>query len=239
MLFAFPISRRWGAVVAIVAVWAGLGCFSGFASAAQAASLDLSDCALIEGRTPSGPQAKAFDAWKAKTTAQAQSGQAQARRLLAAVAVNTLACVEEREGGGGWTVVQSSNQPGSAEQRSEPQSVAAQSPAVAKAARDAITATHVAGDGDPVYRGMSAALVVKHGEVFAGAQAQAYEDAASARHYFCALRQPWGRSDIDFSCRRARGATLELSPRVPAERRAAADARAVAWASAVQPQLND
>lgn len=236
MLFLPRISRRLGAVVAVLA---GVGFSVGFSVGAQAASLDLTDCELIEGRTPPSPQSKAFDAWKTKATAQAQSGHAPSRRLLAAVAVNTLACVEEREGGGGWMVTQSNNLPGSAEQTSGPQSLAAQSAAVAKAARDAITTTHAVGDVDPVYRGMSAALVVKHGEVFAGAQAQAYEDAAAARHYFCALRRPWGRSDIDFSCRRARGATLELSPRVPAERRAAADERAVAWANAVQPMQKD
>ena len=98
---------------------------------------------------------------------------------------------------------------------------------------------HELGRIDPGYRAVSAQWVLKYGKLVPELLLQGYEDAAGAVQFDCVLKGTYGRRDGASACEDERSMQDRLALLVPAEPRAAADARAAAWARTVDPSTSD
>jgi hypothetical protein len=203
-------------------------------SGAQAATFDLSDCAVLSGKQ----SASAYKKWKTDNQRRADAGEQDAVRHRAAVAMNWLACLQEAESGDeGWTIVEQGGDAdkGGVSKTTGPAGIPeiAKKPASLKALKEALRYSHQAGAFDPGYRGMSAQLAARYATALPESVEDAYADAAGAYEFDCVLKRPYDKRDSKFACAMIRPAKAQLSLKVAPARRAQLDATAKAWAQGI------
>jgi hypothetical protein len=211
------------------------------ASASAAESLDLADCDVLFGKKDRA----AFGQWISEARQHAEAGQRRAKRALAGVANNTMACQEEEAGGGdsAWSISVSSEDENddTVVETQAPMGIPdiQRQPAAMKALREVIAQTHSVGQFDPGYRALSAEWVLKYAKVLPELLPQAYEDAAGAYHFDCVAKGTYGKRLRESACADERHLIRQLSPLVPARQRETADRRAAAWARTVDPATSE
>lgn len=196
-------------------------------ASAHAEKVSLDDCNLLLAK----PVRADLQALLNKNRRLAAEGNADSKKLLAAEANNRLACFEEKlTENSGWAVTMTSAD-GSSETSSTPGIPnIKKNPEAFAALKDAVKYTHDAGAGDPAYRDMSAQIVLRYLSTLPESLETAYEDIAGANHLECVLKRKFGKRDTKFVCASQRSSLAQLSVKLPADRRAALDARAQQWA---------